>query len=164
MNRLFKHRGFTLLEVLVSVAIFSIVIEAIYSTVIISRRSLNVYAQTAGPKEGLRAALGAMVKELREAGDPLILQKEHNVTMSFQSPLYGNIKYSWTDTGTDAGKLMRITGKDTSVMAYNITHLSLTLPYSNNQVLIDIVDGGSLNGTPLELKEKVALRMQTGLF
>jgi len=156
--------GFTLLEVVITMAIFTVILESIYTTMAISQRALESYAQTTAPKEGLRAIVSAMTRELRGASNPFVRKNEHDITFGFQHPLYGQVKYSWTDNGTDAGKIIRSDSSKQSVVAYHITALDFSLPLTNNQVIIDISDGNPANGSAMELKQKVALRMQTGIY
>lgn len=163
MNHSAKNRAFTLVEVMITMAIFTLILEAVYGTVIISQRSWNTYAQTTAPKQNLRATMAALVKELRGSSGLSLVKKTGDVELNFRHPSYGNVKYTWTDAGEDANKILRINNSHKTVLAYNITDLAFVLPFSNDQVTIEI--GSKIaNGTTLQLKEKVALRMQTFLF
>jgi len=161
------NRGFTLIEVVITLAIFSIMMQTIYTTMMMSQRSLNIYARTTAPKQNLRMAMATMVKELREAQNLFINKRPgedqdgKSIVLTFQRPMYGDVKYSWTDTGDDAGKIIRTNYSNVNVLAYHITLLDFTSP-STDQIIIEIEDG--TNGAGLQLKEKVALRMQTGMF
>lgn len=163
-----NNQGFTLVEALMTVAIFSVMMGTVYITMIMSQRSLDAYLQTAAPRQNLRMAMAAMVRELREAQNLFIDTRhrygpnDHTIILTFQRPQYGDLTYAWTDTGNDAGKIIRTNYSNKIVLARNITSLSLTAPFAG-EIIIEI-GAGTIKGTALRLKEKVALRLQTGMF
>ena len=162
-----NNKGYTLIEVLITLAIFTVMMTTINATMMMSQRSLDIYTQKTAPRQALRSAMAAMVKELRGSQNLFIDDRhrnddnDHSITLTFQHPQYGDVKYSWTDTGDDAGKIIRTNYSSITVLAYNITSLSFTSPFTD-QVIIDIGDGNK--GAELQLTQKVALRMQTGMF
>ena len=155
-------KAFTLIEVLITLAIFTFMMAAIYSTMLISQRSWNIYADTTAPKQSLRAVLPAMARELREAQDLFITKEPHNIQVTFKRPKYGELKYSWTDEGKDAGKIIRSNYANETVLAYNIKSLSFS-SQRNNEIIIE-VSGRTKSSNDLKLAEKVVLRAQTGVF
>lgn len=63
--------GFTLVEMLVAVAISGILVVAIYSAYVIQQKSYVVQEQVAETQENLRAAMIRLLSEIRQAGcDP----------------------------------------------------------------------------------------------
>lgn len=67
----FRERGFTLVEVMVALAISSIVVGAMYSTYALQRRTHAVQQATSEMQQNVRAALVMLVGDLTMAGyDP----------------------------------------------------------------------------------------------
>lgn len=63
--------GFTLVEMLVAVAISGILVTAIYTAYVIQQKSYVVQEQVAETQENLRAAMTRLLSEIRQAGcDP----------------------------------------------------------------------------------------------
>jgi len=66
-----REQGFTLLELLVAMAVFGIVIGAVYSTYYTQQRSYVVQTEISHMEQNLRAAILLMAREIRMAGcDP----------------------------------------------------------------------------------------------
>jgi type IV pilus assembly protein PilW len=64
--------GFTLVELMIAVAISGIVVAAIYSAYLTQQRTYLAQEQVAEMQQSIRAALDIMVREIRSAGyDPL---------------------------------------------------------------------------------------------
>lgn len=63
-NRILRGKGFTLLEVLIAVAILSIVLSAIYSTFILSNRALNGMDESLLKIQETRKAIDILKREL----------------------------------------------------------------------------------------------------
>jgi len=67
-----KSHGFTLLELLIALAIFGFVMGAFYSVFITSDRAYRTQDGVAEAQQGLRVGLDLMVRDIRLAGlDPL---------------------------------------------------------------------------------------------
>ncbi|OQY26015.1 MAG: hypothetical protein B6244_14425 [Candidatus Cloacimonetes bacterium 4572_55] len=70
--KLKNSEGFTLLELLLALAIFMIVIGAAYSTFLSQQKSYMVQEQVADMQQNIRAGMFVMQRELRMAGyDPI---------------------------------------------------------------------------------------------
>src|SRR4051812_30183630 len=83
INQMKNHsQGFTLVEVMVSVLISTVILEAIYTMVLIGQRSWNDYSNNLIPKEEVRRGLISMVSELREAHHPVIVQDAHKTSIN----------------------------------------------------------------------------------
>lgn len=69
--RTFGHHGFTLVELLMTVAISGFIIAAIYSAYLAQQRSYVAQEQVAQMQQNIRAALDIITREIRMAGfDP----------------------------------------------------------------------------------------------
>jgi type IV pilus assembly protein PilW len=67
----YNNRGFTLVELMITVAISGIVIAAIYSAYISQQRTYLAQEQVAEMQQNIRAAIDMMTREIRMAGyDP----------------------------------------------------------------------------------------------
>ena len=65
------NKGFTLVEILVAIAIAGVVMAGIYSAYSSQQRSYIVQEQVAGMQQNLRASMDLMEREIRMAGyDP----------------------------------------------------------------------------------------------
>ncbi len=73
--KLKNSRGFTLLELLMALAIFGIVVGAIYTTYLSQQNSYIIQEQVAGMQQNLRAGMFIMERELRLAGYASDVQK-----------------------------------------------------------------------------------------
>lgn len=70
-NRGLGKAGFTLVEMLIAVAISGILVVAIYTAYVIQQKSYVVQEQVAETQENLRAAMTRLLSEIRQAGcDP----------------------------------------------------------------------------------------------
>ncbi len=155
-----RPKAFTLVEVLVTLAVFTVILEAVYTALVVAQRSWDVNWKSIEPKQQLRRALVSMVTELREADGLFIVKDGHGTRLTFQRPDYGEVQYSWTDTGKDAGKIIRTNDSNRRALAGGITGLSFTEPI-NNEIIIKVSAGANKD---YSLEEKVALRSRTGLF
>ncbi len=152
--------AFTLIEVLIVLAIFTVMAGSMYSVLLISQRSWDRYAADIVPKQELRSLLAAMAHELRESRNIFIVTSEQQVKMTFVRPKWGEIAYTWTDQGADARKIIRTNYANQRVMAYNISSVSFSAP-QDHEVIVALSTKG---GQEFQLKEKIALRAKTGLF
>jgi len=67
-----RPHGFSLIEMLITMAIAGVVVSAIYSVFLSSNRSYRTQDQVAGAQQGARVGIDFMVRDIRMAGlDPL---------------------------------------------------------------------------------------------
>ncbi len=72
LEKRFSEKGFTLIEILVAIAISGIVMAGIYSAYFSQQRSYMVQEEVAAAQQSLRAAMYLMEREIRMAGyDPV---------------------------------------------------------------------------------------------
>lgn len=155
-----NKKAHTLMETIVSVAIFIAILGAIYSSFLIAQKSMNISSNVVEPKQQLRRAVISMVGELREASNLFTTKDDHSFKLTFQHPTYGEVQYSWDSKGDDAGAIVRTNYTNKRILAHDISNLNITQEL-NNAVEIEVSIGKDKDTT---LKQKVALRPQTGLF
>lgn len=155
-----KTHGFTLVEVMVSVLVGAVILEAIYTMVLIGQKSWNDYANNLVPKEEMRRGLISMVSELREAQNFKINDDPRKASISFERPMVGDITYSWSSSGENANELIRTINHQTRVLAKDIASVSFSSP-EDNEIIVSLKGG---KNKELVLKEQIALRSKTGLF
>jgi prepilin-type N-terminal cleavage/methylation domain-containing protein len=155
-----NNRAFTLVEVMVSVLLSAVVMEAIYTMVLVGQKSWNEYSNALVPKEEVRRGLTWISTELREAQNPVITQDRHNSSINFERPMVGPVSYQWSDQGENANQIIRINNDQKRVLAKGISSVSFTSP-TDDQVIVSLT-GGKSQG--FNLKEQIALRAKTGLF
>jgi type IV pilus assembly protein PilW len=73
-SRYGREIGFTLIEVLISMAVGAIVLTALVSTLLIQSASYDMQAQVCEMTQNARAAMDMMTREIRMAGyDPMVV-------------------------------------------------------------------------------------------
>jgi len=97
-SRLHSKTGFTLIEMLMALAISSIVMGAIYSVFTITNKNFTTQNVAAGVQQSLRSAIGLMSRDIRLAGlDPI---GTHNFGIEYASPAKIRITQDSIDSGT----------------------------------------------------------------
>jgi hypothetical protein len=152
--------GFTLVEVMVSVLIGVVILEAIYTMVLLGQRAWVEYSDNLSPKQEIRRGLISMSSELREARNPEIVQDSHNVLVNFERPMVGAVSYSWNDHDENANKIIRTHDEQKRVLAKDVSAVSF-VSHDKDEIMISLTGGKKQSFT---LKEQIALRSKTGLF
>lgn len=159
MKRRANDRGISLVEVMVTVAILTVLIAALYAGFSSGHISWRTYENNITTQREARQALLNMKKELREASGITITQDADSATISFTRLDVGNITYSWNSAGNDANRIIRQLNGANTILANSISALSFT---SNaNSITINITATKSSAGGGqgwFTLTEKVALR------
>ncbi len=160
--KIYRKQSFTLIEVIIAVAIFTLILESVYVTLQVGQKSWNTYSSTVLLKQEVRRALIAMSGELREAKNIFITKDDHNhsISINFERPSVGIVSYSWSDSGENAYKIIRENYTELRTLASNITYLSFDYPL-DNEIIINVTAGKEIT---FNLKEKIALRLKTSLF
>lgn len=118
MNATFKHRGLTLIEMVVTVSLVSILAASATAFMFPAFKSYLAVEQRAAATEPLDAAMKLMMSELRSADEASVSATASGV--SFQ--IGGNsIVYA-----CNAGGLSRTTNSSTSIMLTNIKYCQFT--------------------------------------
>lgn len=156
------QKGFTLVELLVAMAISIIVMAAVYSTYRSQQQSYIVQDQVAAAQQNLRAAMYVMTKDIRMAGfDPT-----QSGGFGIANAEAGTITFT-SDNGTDSGEYgsgavdtgemitYSLSGKNlvrngndgsgNQVVAENIEALGFAYSFDNNDdTLADTASDGSI--------------------
>ncbi len=126
-----NNKGFSLLELLMALALASMVMAGIYSTYLNQQKSYSVQEQVAAAQQSLRAAIFIMGREIRmagfDAGGNLTLLDEDGTTAdSIKFQMDGNvIIYSLYDSLSDGDEeLGRDINDDLDPVAENIDALN----------------------------------------
>jgi len=161
-----KESGFTLLELLVVLALSGIVMAALYATFVSQQRSYQMTEQVVAVQQNLRGAMYYMEREIRIAGyDPrrtndfsitAISAQSITMTMDFvtEDGLIGTgetITYAYNG---GANTITRDAGGGAQVIAENVTGLNFTGLDANGAVTatagnvraVDLTVTGSLGG------------------
>lgn len=159
-----KNKAFTLVEVMITLLIFTLMLGSIYSTFLVGQRSSANFTDVVSQRQQARLALIAMVNELREARDVFTVRDDEaqTVSISFERPGTGLVSYTWTGKGEDANKLIRKNYTHVRTLASGIGALDFTVP-TNEKVLVEVT-AGTPTGKHFTLKQEVVLRAKTNLF
>nr|MBU1328121.1 prepilin-type N-terminal cleavage/methylation domain-containing protein [Candidatus Omnitrophota bacterium] len=139
-------RGFTLLEIIIVVFLFSVISAAIFSVLATGRNSLSAGESQIGVQQACRNGLDSMIKELRQAGVSTITDVPANGTnyssITFQIPTSiaatgitwsSNIQYALG--GLNNAQLLRMQSGSQRVLANNISALSFNRSATNPNVV-----------------------------
>ncbi len=159
MKRLGRH-GITLVEVIITLSIFTVMIGSIYSTLFISQRSWTNYSNNVAPRQEIRWALTSMARELRGSREIFIVKDDKSITLRFKHSKYGAVQYKWNAEGENGGQIIRKVANGENVLARHITHLDFVSPV-NNQVYVAVTAGEENKVT---VGEYIALRTATGFY
>ena len=159
MKKKINNSGISLVEMMVTVAIFAVLVGALYSGFSAGSISWRTYENNIATQREARQALLNMRRELREASGISITQDSDSATISFTRTDVGGVTYSWSTTGGDANKIIRQFGGVDTVLANSISALSFTSDATSVTINITATKS-STGGQPgtFNLVEKVALR------
>ncbi len=156
-----KRKAFTLLEILVTVALFTFLVAAVYQAFLVGNRSWTSYNYRVSMQRELRWTLYALVKDLREAKEILVTQDDTKSVLSFNKPGSGIIIYTWFKAGDRAQHLLRQEESKERTIAQHVSNLEFIQP-STKEIFVDItVTERPLFAAPLSLnlKQKVKVRI-----
>lgn len=143
-------RGFSLIELMITLLIFSILLGAIYSAMSMGRTSFQTGDIQIAVQQETRKAMDKLSKEIREASSV-------NLTNAYPFTIWGeNIKYE-----VNNNQLLReAQGQSPTVLANNVTSIQFSL-FGGDMVYITLIAqkntflGRSLTAT---LNSQVTLR------
>ncbi|MFH1360811.1 MAG: hypothetical protein ABIJ41_07265 [Candidatus Omnitrophota bacterium] len=148
--------GFSLVEVLFTVAIIIFVVSLLYSSFSTGNLSWQQYQCSTEVQRQARQALVTLARELREAENfSIVTQDANNVEVNFSRDGYGAITFAWATSGAQANQILR----NDNVIAHDISALSFI--DNTTSVTINVTASATPpNGNPisLNLKKKVTLR------
>ena len=174
-------KGFTLIEILVAIAITGVVMAGVYSAYSSQQRSYIVQEQVAGMQQNLRSAMDLMEREIRTAGyDPyrnsgagIIAAGVNNISFTFvaDDDSYDNdgdgdtdesgelktIRYSLYDSGSDGDNdLGRKVGAGTNKpVAENIDALDFVYLREDGTPTADVSEMRSIQITVVARSDRV---------
>ena len=141
-----NNKGFTLLEIIIVVFLFSIISAAIFSVLATAKNSLSAGESQISVQQACRNGLDAMIKELRQTNALKIADVPANGTnysaITFQIPTAisetgitwsSNINYSLG--GLNGAQLLRTQSGSQKVLANNISALSFNRSAANPNVV-----------------------------
>jgi type IV pilus assembly protein PilW len=139
---IFKQKeGVTLIELLVALAIFGIVIGAIYRLFIVQTKAYTVQDQAVEVQQNVRSAMEILLRDLRMAGydddntavtlsTPIIVPGDHSITVKYE---YNSAEYQvqyWRDAGSSI--LFRDDGLGGQPLLENVEALNFTYGIDTN--------------------------------
>jgi len=129
-----KSVGFTLVEILVAVSLYSLIAAACFVAFITGNRSWQVNKVQLEIQQELRKAMDWMIEDLRQSGSSAIVDVPsdgvwyNSITFKMAEGINnGNISWSgdvqYALGGTNSNQLLRQTGGEEKILAQNITTL-----------------------------------------
>jgi len=139
-------KGFTLLEIMITVFLFSIISAAILSVLATGRNSLSAGESQVGVQQACRNGLDSMIKELRQAGISTITgvpaDGANYSSITFQIPTaIGAAGITWSSNiqytlgGLNGAQLLKTQSGNQKVLANNISALSFNRSVANPSVV-----------------------------
>ena len=130
-----EDKGFTLLEIIIVVFLFSMIFAALFSVLAVARNSLSAGESQVGIQQACRNGLDAMIKELRQAGVSTIsgvpADGANYSSITFQIPAaIAETGITWSNNiqyglgGLNGTQLLRTESGSQRVLANNISALS----------------------------------------
>jgi len=129
-NRFLKsHTGFTLVELMVTLAVSILIAAALYATYLMQQRSYQMQSSVIEVQQNARTALDLMVRDLRMAGlDPATKPAGATIHIANETSLYFSADMNWdgslgTTTATDAPEYYAYKTEDRIVSSVSIPTL-----------------------------------------
>jgi len=142
-----NNTGHTLTETIMSMAIFTIIIAGIYSTLYVGNISWAVQDVSVNVQSQARRVIGRMTQDLRVGQNIVITQDADNVAIALTRS-GSAITYSWTtDAGSTQNQLIRAVDGTAVVVAADISALSLTETASDVKIDLTISAQSNLKQT-----------------
>ncbi len=120
-----SRQAFTLVEVMVSVAIFTALTAGLFIAFLAVQKTWGVFESRAAAQRDIRMAFAVLERDLREARGMITTSDDHSVQISFTREKKGLIVYSWTKTGGDAFKLFREEDSNKRILSENISYFTI---------------------------------------
>jgi len=157
--RLNKKSGMTLVEVLVSFAIFSILLGALYVTYMAGQMSFSVQSAVVNSQAEARKAIIYLSTDLRMASGLNVTSGAGTISAVFFQSGIGLVTYSWSTSGADANRILRQRPSDTRIIARDITSFNIVNGTDDIDISVTATSGdakGEYNS--FSLSSKVAKR------
>ena len=103
----FSHSGITLIEVMVTLFLFTLIIGGLYANLLVGNTAWQSFESAVVVQQEARRALSALVKDFRMAENLNVMPTDRILTISFHHPKEGNVTYFWAKTGPQQGQLFR---------------------------------------------------------
>lgn len=98
-----NSRGFSLIEILIAIAVGLTIMGALYSSFIIEKKIYDVQAQVAEMRQNARAAMDMMMRDIRMAGyDPVNTPKLGTIVTAAADRIRFTVNLTRTNTTTTA--------------------------------------------------------------
>jgi prepilin-type N-terminal cleavage/methylation domain-containing protein len=139
-------KGFTLLEIMIVVFLFSVISTAIFSVLASGKNSLSAGESQVGVQQACRNGLDSMIKELRQAsvstitGVPADGTNYSSITLQIPTAI-GATGITWSSSiqyalgGLNGAQLLRTQSGSQRVLANNVSALSFNRSVANPSVV-----------------------------
>lgn len=147
MNVIKNKFGFSLVEVLVTMLIFSFVAAGLFTTAAVGDNSWQVNHVRVELQQELRKAMEWMKYDLQQAGAGSITNVPADgvaySTITFRTPAgVSGVSLAWNDDtiqyvlgGSSNNQLQKIEGEDTKILAQNIQSIAFTRAVASSNIL-----------------------------
>ncbi len=153
------NRGLTLTEVMVATVIFTFLLGGLYATLTVGRVSWQSYDAAVRAQREARNALSVLGKDFRVAKNLIITNGAGTVLLAYNHPDDGAVNCSWSDSGSDAGKIIRQTTARDWILATDVSAFSVTDSGDEVTATVEVtVDAGHGQDNTFQLTRRVAKR------
>lgn len=143
--------GYTLVEMMVALSIFTVVMGGIYTIFLVGNKSWMTFTSNVIVQHNLRQGMQVMAKELRRARNVFVTEEPGGVRVNFLRYPVGLVSYTWSEQGEDAYKIIRQNNINKKVIAGNIQKFDLEL--LSDSIIIDMASNSKLQSAKSETAE-----------
>lgn len=147
-----KNRmGYTLVEMMVTLSIFTVVMGGVYTIFLVGNRSWMTFTGNVIVQHNLRQGMSVMSKELRRARNVFVTKEPGGLRVNFVRSPVGLVSYTWNEEGEDAHKIIRTNNVNKKVIAGNIQKFDLEL--LSDSIVIDMASNSKSQAAKSEAAE-----------
>jgi len=164
MKNLKSQGGYTFIEVMMTVGIFTMMMAALYAGLVAGETTYNSYEAAAVAQREATKAVFSLTRDLRMGTDlTFVTQEDNSLEFNFSHPGDGTVTYTWATSGTYPNQLRRqaTSEEDSKLIAVRLSDLDVTEGASHIRIDVTsyvLMDDGSSN--TFQLVDKIVPRLE----
>ncbi len=148
-------QGHSLPEIMISLLIFMAIAAALFFTLMAGHVSWQNHNASVEVQAEARKAIMYLTRDLRQAENIIINPGAGTLSVSFFQPGIGNVSYSWTNSGTNANRIIRVRQTGSRIIARDIASFSVTNGTEDISISLTAAisnEKGEIDSFPLDAK------------